>query len=58
MNSGNKSQVISVSLPAPVYDALITATDHYNLNRSAFIASAIADALRQLGLKVGETSNG
>ena len=49
-------EIISVSLPIPVYDALQEVCDHYDINRSAFIASAIADSLRQLGQKVG--SNG
>lgn len=47
-------QIVSVSLPLPVYDALQEVADHYSMNRSALIAKAIADYLRDLGLKVGE----
>ena len=47
-------EIISVSLPLPVYDAMQELCDHYNMNRSSMIASAIADYLRKLGIKVGE----
>lgn len=47
-------EIISVSLPLPVYDAMQEVCDHYNMNRSSMIASAIADYLRKLGIKVGE----
>ena len=47
-------EIISVSLPLPVYDALQEVCDHYNMNRSSMIASAIAEYLRKLGVKVGE----
>lgn len=47
-------QIVSVSLPLPVYDALQEVADHYSLNRSALIAKAIVDYLKDLGLKVGE----
>lgn len=47
-------EIISVSLPLPVYDAMQELCDHYNMNRSSMIASAIADYLRRLGIKVGE----
>ena len=46
--------IISVSLPIAVFDALEEVCDHYNMNRSAMIASAIASYLRSLGVKVGE----
>ena len=46
--------IISVSLPLPVYDAMQEVCDHFNMNRSSMIASAIADYLRKLGVKVGE----
>ena len=49
-----ESQIVSVSLPLPVYDALQEVADHYSMNRSALIAKAIADYLKDLGLKVGE----
>lgn len=48
-------EIISVSLPIPVYDAMVMVCDHYNMNRSAMVASAIADYLRSLGVKVGES---
>ena len=47
-------EIISVSLPLPVYDAMQEVCDHYNMNRSSMIASAIAEYLRTLGVKVGE----
>lgn len=47
-------EIISVSLPLPVYDAMQELCDHYNMNRSSMIASAIADYLRKLGIRVGE----
>jgi len=59
MTDGNKTrkgdrQIVSVSLPLPVYDALQEIAEHYSMNRSALIAKAIADYLKALGLKVGE----
>ena len=59
MKDGRKTrkgerQIVSVSLPLPVYDALQDVADHYSMDRSALIAKAIADYLRELGLKVGE----
>lgn len=47
-------EIISVSLPISVFDAMEEVCDHYNMNRSAMIASAIASYLRSLGVKVGE----
>lgn len=47
-------EIISVSLPLPVYDAMQELCDHYNMNRSSMISSAIAEYLRSLGVKVGE----
>lgn len=47
-------EIISVSLPLEVYDKMEEVCDHYNMNRSAMVASAIANYLRELGLKVGE----
>lgn len=47
-------EIISVSLPIPVYDAMQEVCDHYNMNRSSMIASAIAEYLRGLGVQVGE----
>ena len=59
MNNGSKTrkgdrEIISVSLPLPVYDAIQELCDHYNMNRLSMIASAIADYLRKMGIKVGE----
>lgn len=47
-------EIISVSLPIAVFDAMEEVCDQYNMNRSAMIASAIASYLRSLGVKVGE----
>ena len=47
-------EIISVSLPIPVYDAMQEVCDHYNMNRSSMVASAIAEYLRGLGVQVGE----
>ena len=47
-------EIISVSLPLPVYDAMQELCDHYNMNRSSLVATAIANYLRDFGLKVGE----
>ena len=47
-------EIISVSLPLHVYDAMMELCDHYDLNRSAMIASAISDYLAKFGLKVRE----
>ena len=47
-------EIISVSLPLPVYDAMQELCDHYNMNRSSLVSSAIADYLREFGIKVGE----
>lgn len=47
-------EIISVSLPIPVYDAMIEICEHFNMNRSAMISNAISNYLRELGAKVGE----
>ena len=47
-------EIISVSLPIPLYDALQETCEKHDLNRSSLIASAIADHLRQLGIRIGE----
>ena len=59
METGSKTrkgdrEIISVSLPLPVYDKMQELCEHYNINRSSMIASAIANYLKSLGLKVGE----
>ena len=55
-NNKNGRQIISVSLPASLYDALMEVVDHYNLNRSDFVARAIRDRLKELGVSVSEVS--
>ena len=47
-------EIVSVSLPLELYDKMEELCEHYNMNRSAMVASAIADYLRSMGLKVGE----
>ena len=47
-------EIISISLPVSLYEKMQEVCDHYNMNRSALIASAISDYLRELGLRVGE----
>ena len=47
-------EIISVSLPLPVYDALLELCEHYNMNRSSLVATAIANYMREFGIKVGE----
>ena len=47
-------EIISVSLPIALNDAMEEVCDHFNMNRSAMIASAIARYLENLGKRVGE----
>lgn len=47
-------EIISVSLPLEVYDKMQELCDHYNINRSSMVASAIAQYLRDFGIRVGE----
>ena len=47
-------EIISVSLPLEVYDNMQELCDHYNINRSSMVASAIAQYLRDFGIRVGE----
>ena len=47
-------EIISVSLPIALYDKMEEVCDHYNMNRSAMVASAIADYLQKLGTRAGE----
>lgn len=47
-------EIISVSLPLEVYDKMEELCDHFNMNRSAMISTAIANYLRDMGLRVGE----
>lgn len=59
MTDGTKTrkgqrQIVSVSLPLPVYDALRELEERISINRSAIIAKAISEYLKDIGLKVGE----
>ena len=47
-------EIISVSLPLEVYDKMEELCDHFNMNRSAMVATAIVNYLREMGLRVGE----
>lgn len=47
-------EIISVSLPLEVYDKMEELCDHFNMNRSAMVASAISNYLRDMGMRVGE----
>ena len=47
-------EIISVSIPLEVYDAMEELCDHYNMTRSAMVSSAIANYLREMGIRVGE----
>lgn len=46
-------EIISVSLPIAVYDAMMELCDRYNMNRSSMVAAAIASYLRSMGVKIG-----
>ena len=47
-------EIISISLPLEVYDKMEELCDHFNMNRSAMVATAIANYLRDMGMRVGE----
>ena len=47
-------EIISVSLPLELYDRMEEMCDHFNMNRSAMIATAIANYIREMGMRVGE----
>ena len=47
-------EIISVSLPLEVYDKMQELCDHYDINRSSMVASAIANYLKDFGIRVGE----
>ena len=47
-------EIISVSLPLEVYDKMEELCDHFNMNRSAMVATAISNYLRDMGIRVGE----
>ena len=46
--------IISISVPIPLYEKMEELCDHFNMNRSAMISSAIKSYLREMGIKVGE----
>ena len=47
-------EIISVSLPLEVYDKMEELCDHFNMNRSAMVANAISNYLRDMDIRVGE----
>lgn len=47
-------EIISVSLPVSLYEKMEDVCDHYHMNRSAMVASAVKDYLESLGAVVGE----
>lgn len=47
-------EIISVSLPVSLYEKMEEVCDHYHMNRSAMVSSAIRDYLGSLGAVVGE----
>lgn len=59
MQDGSKTrkgdrEIISVSVPLAVYDAMQELIERYDMNRSALITSAIVDYIRSFGIRVGE----
>lgn len=49
-------EIISVSVPVSVYEQMQKLCDHYDMNRSSMITSAIVDYLHKFGLKVGDSN--
>lgn len=47
-------EIISISIPVSLYDAMQELCDHYSINRSSLIAKAILSYLKDFGIKVGE----
>lgn len=47
-------EIISVSLPVHIYDAMQELIDRYDMNRSALVTRAIVDYIRSFGIWVGE----
>lgn len=47
-------EIISVSLPVSLYEKMEDVCDHYHMNRSAMVSSAVKDYLKSLGVVVGE----
>ena len=62
MKTGNKCsttrkgdrEIISVSLPVNIYDAMQELIDRYDMNRSALVTRALVDYIRSFGIRVGE----
>lgn len=42
-------EIVSVSLPIALYDAMQEVCEHFNMNRSAMIANAVSAYLKELG---------
>ena len=47
-------EIISVSLPVSLYEKMEDVCDHYHMNRSAMVSSAVKDYWESLGVVVGE----
>lgn len=47
-------EIISVSLPVNIYEAMQELIDRYDMNRSALVTRAIVDYIRSFGIRVGE----
>ena len=47
-------EIISVSLPISLFEKIEEVCDHYHMNRSAMVSSAVRDYLVSLGVTVGE----
>lgn len=47
-------EIISISLPVHIYDAMQELIDRYDMNRSALVTRAIVDYIRSFGIRVGE----
>ena len=47
-------EIISVSIPVSLYDAMQEVCERKDLNRSAMITTAISNYLKNQGVKVGE----
>ena len=57
MNSKTRKgdrEIISVSIPVSLYDAMQEVCERKDLNRSAMITTAISNYLKNLSVKVGE----
>ena len=47
-------EIVSVSLPLELYDKMQEICEHFNMNRSNMVATAIANYLESLGARIGE----